>query len=404
MTGTHVMEQLGVNAEQCFMEAVCQAQVRELDLAPQLLALEQWLDKVLQDWHAPEIKSFCAQNSVLVQDLAAIQEQMQAAPTQWTAQWDELKPALNMADIFADKLMFLVFGKFNAGKSSFCNLLVDRCVAQGLPAEYFVLEAGQIQSTAGPFKEGTTETTAHIQGAVLANRLVFIDTPGLHSVTQENADLTQRFLDSADAVLWLSSSTSPGQVQELEELALEIRRRKPLMPIITRSDFLDEDIVDNQIVNVLCNKSADNRALQEADVLCRAQDKLVQLGLDADLIKSPLSVSAYAARSYGLTEQALEDAGIHRFYKAMTQMIPPLLAYKAKKPLAMYLHHLEENVSSDMVKTAQALAAYASVLQTERARLKELTEQLSESIWREVLSHILRLLDAYFAEVNVAEV
>ena len=395
-----VMKQSDFNAEQCFMDVVQQAQVREFDSAPPLRALEYCLANLLQAWQAPVAASLCAPKSVVAQELSAIQEQMQASPGQWTTQWDELKPALNMADAFADKLMFLVFGKFNAGTSSFCNLLVERFVAQGLPAEYFELAAGEIQTTSGPFKEGTTETTAHIQGAILANRVVFIDTPGLHSVTQENADLTQRFLDSADAVLWLSSSTSPGQVQELEELALEIRRRKPLMPIITRSDFLDEDIVDNEIVNILCNKSHDNRALQEADVLCRAQDKLVQLGLDPRLIKPPLSVSAYAARSHGLTEQALDDAGIYRFYQAVTQMIAPLLDYKAKKPLAMYVHHLEENVLSDVAKVCQALATYADTLRAERSRLKALTEQLSESIWREIVSHILRLLDDYFAALE----
>lgn len=394
-------KELVMNAEHEFMRSVQEAQVLKLDLGTQVQGLEQWLADLLNRLETPlMVSSVLTGESSLAHGLASIQEQKQSYPQQWDAQWEELKPALNMADAFGDKLMFLVFGKFNAGKSSFCNLLVDRFVAQGLPAEYFVLEAGQIQSTPGPFKEGTTETTAHIQGAILANRLVFIDTPGLHSVTQENADLTQRFLDSADAVLWLSSSTSPGQVQELEELALEIRRRKPLMPIITRSDFLDEDIVDNEIVNVLCNKSADNRAIQEGDVLSRAQDKLVQLGLDASLIKSPLSVSAYAARSYGLTEQALEEAGIYRFYQAVTEMISPLLDYKARKPLAMYLHHLEENVVRDVVESCKALQAYQGAVAAERAGLKVRLENLAESIWREIVSHILRLLDEYFVAVE----
>ncbi|MFX6899715.1 hypothetical protein ABTH92_21315, partial [Acinetobacter baumannii] len=79
--------------------------------------------------------------------------------------------------------------------------------------------------------------------------------PGLHSATGENAALTQRFLDSADAVLWLTSSTSPGQVQELDELARELRRGKPLLPVLTRSDVIDEDEVDGRIVKCLRNKS-----------------------------------------------------------------------------------------------------------------------------------------------------
>src|SRR5690625_7633165 len=86
--------------------------------------------------------------------------------------------------------------------------------------------------------------------------MLLLDTPGLHSLTAENAALTRQFLESADGMLWLSSSTSPGQVQELDTLALELRRRKPLLPVITRSDFIDEDIVGDEIVKVVCNKTA----------------------------------------------------------------------------------------------------------------------------------------------------
>ncbi|CAM5196913.1 dynamin family protein [Oligella ureolytica] len=104
---------------------------------------------------------------------------------------------------------------------------------------------------------------------------------------------------------WLSSSTSPGQVQELQE-PQEIRRRKPLLPVITRSDFLDEIFVDNDIKKVLCNKCPENRALQEEDVLQRAQSKLITLGMDANLVQQPISISVYYARQHGLTNEALQ--------------------------------------------------------------------------------------------------
>ena len=49
-------------------------------------------------------------------------------------------------------------------------------------------------------------------------------------------------------MLWLTSSTSPGQVQELDELARELHRGKPLLPVVTRSDVIEEDEVDGEIV------------------------------------------------------------------------------------------------------------------------------------------------------------
>ena len=59
--------------------------------------------------------------------------------------------------------------------------------------------------------------------------------------------MTQRFTDSADGVLWLTSSTSPGQVQELDELGRELHRNKPLLPVVTRSDVYEEDEIDGEI-------------------------------------------------------------------------------------------------------------------------------------------------------------
>lgn len=96
-----------------------------------------------------------------------------------------------------------MFGKFNSGKSSFCNFLADRFAAQGKAVGYFYLDAGRIVEGPKRFKQGGTETTARLQGVRLGGRLVLLDTPGLHSMTPENAAQTRRFTDSADGVLWL---------------------------------------------------------------------------------------------------------------------------------------------------------------------------------------------------------
>ena len=49
--------------------------------------------------------------------------------------------------------MLLVFGKFNAGKSSLCNFLASRFAAQGRAVQYFHLESGRIVETAEPLRE-----------------------------------------------------------------------------------------------------------------------------------------------------------------------------------------------------------------------------------------------------------
>nr|WP_187630813.1 hypothetical protein [Paraburkholderia sp. UCT31] len=60
-------------------------------------------------------------------------------------------------------------------------------------------------------------------------------------MTPDNAALTRRFTDSADGVLWLTSSTLPGQVQELDELVRELRCRRDRGTGCARTDDAGKD-------------------------------------------------------------------------------------------------------------------------------------------------------------------
>ena len=371
------------------------------DLSAQQQALESWqteLETFLQT-HAFNTAGLKKQHplSQVINQLCTKKKQYLPA---WEQSKQELSPALDLAESFADKLMFLVFGKFNAGKSSFCNFIADRFKFHDKQVQPFTLENGQIEYHNLPFQEGSTETTAHIQGVILNNRLVLIDTPGLHSITSENAALTQQFLESADGILWLSSSTSPGQVQELEELAQEIRRRKPLLPVITRSDFIDEVFVDNDIKKVLCNKSAENRTLQEQDVLQRAQDKLISLDMDADLVQPPISISVYYARQHGLTDEALSDAGLYNLYQALLNLSEPVVSYKERKPLEVFMHYLEEVVLRDIDSLVEEINQLKALYQTETEQLATSVEAIKTAIWQNTLSKLPTLMDKYITSVS----
>jgi predicted GTPase len=316
----------------------------------------------------------------------------------WTEQWQSYEPAHAFADSFDDKVLLLVFGKFNAGKSSFCNLLADRFAAHGKEVRYFYLDGGQMVETSERFKEGVTETTSRLQGVRLAGKLVLVDTPGLHSATPENAALTQRFADSADGVLWLTSSTSPGQVQELDELGRELHRNKPLLPVVTRSDLYEEDEVDGEICKVLRSKTSENRAEQEADVNARAAHKLDQMGVAAELLKRPVSISTYLACEQGQTQAAMSEAGFERLFAALIAITEPTLAYKRRKQAEVLLHHLEENVigalSSEVVPLLRELCSESEV---ERETLESTQERLANVLWCAVVPQLPKVLDEYSA-------
>ncbi|MFT3755685.1 MAG: 50S ribosome-binding GTPase [Pseudoxanthomonas sp.] len=390
--------------EQGFIDTVDGFEFIQQDLQQVLQRLDDWLVGLIRELQTQPFSSQgLNESSALAAGIHAIHSRLQADLQAWPQQWQALAPAQALADSFGDQAIVLVFGKFNAGKSSLCNFLADRFAAHGKRVRYFFLEAGGIVETDQRLQEGATETTARIQGVRLGEKLVLLDTPGLHSATEENAQLTRRFTDSADGVLWLSPSASPGQVQELDELQRELRRRKPLLPVITRSDAYEEDEVDGQIVKQLCNKSADNRAQQEDDVATRARDKLIASNLDAGLLLPPVSVSAHVAREQGQTPEALQQAGFERLYAALMSIAQPALAYKRRKPAEVLLHHLDENIlgalHSGITPQLQNLQQAA---QSELAQLPQRQARIVELASRSLSGGLPALLERHASMRNIA--
>lgn len=392
--------------EQRLMVKVDSFSDAERDLQPLMGQMNEWFAELLQTLDANCLKPHGLQpESALARQAQAINFDVKASKRSWTKQWTELQPAQSLAQSYEDKAMLLVFGKFNAGKSSLCNFLAERFRRQGRSVLYFHLQAGQIVQTAECFHEGATETTARLQGVCLGDGLVLLDTPGLHSVTDENTALTQRFLDSADAVLWLTSSTSPGQVQELDELALELRRSKPLLPIITRSDCIEEDEIEGEIVRFLRNKTESNRALQETDVQKRAAQKLLLMGIDTALLQAPVSVSVHMARAQGLTIEAMAEAGFERLYGSLLQMSGPALAYRQRKPAETLLHHLQENVLGIIeTETLSALVRFRQALNMQTETLAQKQMDIVQAAWRCVIPELADLLESCGETGNVQRV
>lgn len=154
--------------------------------------LTQWLQHCEQYMLNLKAESLgLTQRHSLVHSLQQLPQLAKQNLVAWQQAKHKLASVLELADFFADKVMLLVFGKFNAGKSSFCNWVAERFKFYEQAVQHFVVEQGQVRFHNQSFQEGSTETTAHIQGVVLADRLVLLDTPGLHSMTTENAELTQ---------------------------------------------------------------------------------------------------------------------------------------------------------------------------------------------------------------------
>lgn len=175
---------------------------------------------------------------------------------------------------FEKSLLFVVFGNVNVGKSSIGNFLA------GVPEElkdyynqipdFYVYDCANNDEKAVAkkthnkgFGENDTEETISIQYYTLNKGLTWVDSPGIHSINGENEDLAKKYVDYADLVIFVMSSSSPAKYDEFLEVSRLIKKQKPLLVVINKSDKKDVDEIDNKIVEMLVPKSESDRKKQE---------------------------------------------------------------------------------------------------------------------------------------------
>lgn len=341
----NALPHLDDSSEARFFDALARYQFITDNMASHVAVLRDWRLNLCRDLDAtrPQTGDLKKRGS-FGKLVTSVHEATTACLTDWAEQWNDNGPAEELARQFGDRCVVLVFGKVNAGKSSFCNFLAERFDARGHQPQRFYVDHGEIIHMDEFFAEGATETTARIQGAYLGDRLVILDTPGLLSVTKENGDLTRRFTNSADAVIWLTSSTSPGQVQELDDLTAELSAGTLLVPVISKSDVYEEDEVDGEIVRVLMNKPKSNRDGQENDVQVRTAQKLEGISSSARLAHRPVSVSIHMARRSKDSAHAMQEAGLDRLFDKLNNIVGQSVSRKRKRVPQLMIRHLEEKV------------------------------------------------------------
>lgn len=247
-------------------------------------------------------------------------------------------PVQELSDRFQDRPIILVFGKVNSGKSTFINFLVDELKQFGAEAVGFVVKDGTIMPADPRFETGITETTFQIQGVAIDQCLTLIDSPGLHSVTDANDDLARRYADAADSIVWLTPSSQPGQIQELSDLKEELEQKKPLQPIITKSDRLEEWCEQGEIHKKLRNKSTQERSEQEDYVRKAAQESNL-----IEEIRSIVSISILVYRELKTQARAdWDDAGLGRLFGRLDGIVNAARGYKVDKARQLMQKYIKE--------------------------------------------------------------
>lgn len=345
-------------------------------------------------------------DSSLAKAVEEVRKTISKGMEHWDNKLAESQPMKKLSEQYADRIILLVFGKVNAGKSSFSNFLADFFPPEQV--RRFTFRYGEVEyfTDNQRFAEGVVETTATIQGIELGKQLVLLDSPGLHSVTDQNGELTRRFTDSADAILWLSPSTSPGQVQELQDLKAELEKNKPLQPIITRSDEVEEDCCEKtqQIVQTLKNKSPERRLMQEQDVIGRLKESGIRVP-----VKEAISISVHTYKTSEKTVQDLQAAGLTRLFERLFQILEEAKYYKVNKANQQVLNFIDvevlgalnKQVKPTLSKLIQEAQQTTSTIERKREYLLAV---VSSSILAEIPSIVNRHKDSRNKEIISQEI
>lgn len=311
---------------------------------------------------------------------------------EWDKQIFNLLKMQQLANTYQNRIIFLVFGKVNAGKSSFTNFISE--LFESNQVKRFTLQDGKIVQVTEKFKEGCTETTSTIQGVELGQHFLLLDSPGLHSVTEENGALTKEFVDCTDAILWLTPSSSPGQTQELDELREELSKSKPLLPIITASDILEEDEDDDgELIQFYINKSDHARQAQEEDVQARLNQYAQARNQSIlSVLKKPISISVYMYRE----NQDAEAAGLNRLLLEMSSLLKEACEYKLRKSEQQAQNFLKEKMLSMLEKNFLARLKEVEVsIDTTLDTLDKQAKTITLDIQSEMLILVPKLIEKH---------
>lgn len=341
------------------------------------------LDQLQQQLALPAPLAARAANSALAADAAQLTTTLSNLATGWQQEWQNQAPMRALSEQLADRLVLLIYGKVNAGKSSLINYLSERLGATLMAsAQAFILREGSLLPHPLPLAEGATETTREIAVILIGDKLALIDTPGLHSVTRANGELARRFTDSADALLWITPSTNPGLIHELDALAAELTLGKPLLPVISRSDIQQEswDEASHQVVSKLVAKSPERREQQEEDLYQRAQQHQLSKGT----LRQAISLSVACAKT-----APDSDHGLDRLGEALATLTEQALRYKPAKWQAQLDYFIQRSVIAPL---EHQLKPALTRLEQALWRIEQALPILRQTLQEEAL---ISLLDAW---------
>lgn len=367
-------------------------------------------------------KSLFKQNEDMAKLLEATINLIKKSSAHWVDTFEEMIEKEKFRSDLKNYFIVIIFGKVKAGKSSLGNFIAKHKL-ENQKVEFFKYdEAGKKQNIKklkelddDEFDTNNLECTVDIQGFKLAG-MAWIDTPGLGSMVKENGDLAKEYIQSADYVIYPTSSDAAFDMSEQNQLKELFEQNKPVTICITKSDTPEEDECecgsedgcencDEGLVSVLKNKSLENRNAQEEHVQNEIKNILTE---DQELLLGEIySLSTHIANISLETNdrESFENSNIPKFYELLTNVVKEK-ATKLKETTPY--SGLKSLIDNDILGNGKI--ENESSIKNIKKSLDDLDENISESIQRfqilqenvnnDLASEIENVIALHYSEIN----
>lgn len=354
-----------------------------------------------------------AQNSLpdsnpLQGSLRAFAKSMTETSRQWDAEVAGRDKGVKFRQGFEDSLLVFVGGKVKSGKSSLGNYMAwgntdptDEIKRQ-TPADCYPKYESHEQTNAEggddrqeavvrrEFRVGATEATSSIQSFSLPG-LTWVDSPGLHSLKEENGKLALEYLDHADLILYTMKSDAPGRASDLDEIKRLVRKDKKLILLITGSDDVDEDVSDNgQLIQRVIMKDVARRTMQQDYVRGELKELQDVSGLEI------VSISSRYAQDHANDPITFLDSGIGPFCLTLRDICQSE-GVKIKQRVPM------KNLKGFLNSCETDLKPYRELMNQFTPELRKIEDKLEKQIpvhIRNGKNEITRFVDAFFDQLQ----
>lgn len=329
-------------------------------------------------------KSLPASNPLQVA-LSTFVDDMTKTSEHWDSAVAGREKGVKFREGFEDSLLVFVGGKVKSGKSSLGNYMAwghtdptDDIKRQTPPSRYPKYQSHEQTNVEGgdspeeaakrcEFRVGATEATSSIQSFSLPG-LTWVDSPGLHSLREENGMLALEYLDHADLILYAMKSDAPGRASDLEEIKNLVRKDKKTLLLLTGSDEVDEDVSDSgALIQRVVMKDVVRRAAQREYV----RGELKEL---PDVAKLEIvSISSRYAQEHADDQSAFLDSGVGPFC-ATLQGICQSEGVKIKQRVPM------KNLYAFLESCANDLKPYRQLMDGFKPTLREIADKLERQV------------------------